>query len=149
MHTSQIRLFRNLPWLRWNNDTPFPDNLAKPATERPIYLHYQYRDIPQIKLRFETRRNILATQDFIQENPHWFREEVKQVISKDNDPTLREYKPEKCFEPDDHLPKLAYQGRSKSIAKYILSILKGLIKQKPSLFFNDISPKDIITRIKK
>jgi len=148
MHTSQIRLFRNLPWLRWNNDTSWPDRLSKPASERIIYRHYQYRDIPQIQLRLKTRRDIKATPDLVNDNPHWFYNDVSRAISSDHNTSLHRYIPGKEFNIDESLPPAPNQNLAKSIGKYCLAIAESIKPQAQSTLLSTTEPQSIISRIK-
>ncbi len=149
MHTSQQRLFRNLPWLRWHSDTSWPDNFSKPASQRIVYRHYQYRDIPQIELRLQTRSQNKITSDLVHDNPHWFYKKVEQAISSDKSPNLKQYIPGQPLEVDKHLPPLIKQNWLKSAAKYVFAISKSLQKQAPSQLFADINPKEVISKMRK
>ncbi|MGB0371582.1 MAG: glycosyltransferase family 2 protein [Opitutales bacterium] len=78
--TSQRRLFRALPWLKWGSDDSFPEGLAGPYPGRVEYLHYQYRDPDQIEMRLASRRSI-ENKDVQSENPHWFRKDFKATVA--------------------------------------------------------------------
>lgn len=148
MNTSQIRLFRNLPWLRWFSDTSFPEKLSNPAKERIIYFHYQYRDIPQIEKRIKVRSKSIP-QQVLKDNPHWLKRNVKQAISSDNNPNLHIYEPRRSLIPSPSLPPAISQNFVKSFAKYTLAILKGLKKQPETLWFSEIAPEDILSRLSR
>lgn len=126
MHTSQVRIFRNLPWLRWNEDTHLPSFLAKPAQGRPVYRHYQYRDPVQIQNRIRTRREWLKDSAVLIDNPHWDKEEWRQAIASADDPSLKKAVPGIPLEPDPELPKPnKEQSFLKTISKYGYAFLIG------------------------
>lgn len=125
MHTTQIRMFRNLPWHWWNSDVHHPKFLAKPCTRRLVYRHYQYRDPVQIQQRIDTRREWVGDRAVITDNPHWDRVRAQQAFHDDNDPSLRLYQPGGALVPDplvaDH--QLG-QTLRRSVAKYAYAVLR-------------------------
>lgn len=135
MHTSQIRLFRNLFWLRWNSDTFTPTGLAKPASMHLPIRHYQYRDLSQIYDRWKIRNSHMVDGAFRTENPHWYGE-LEESISKDGDPSLQTVSSECSLVPDPALPVIPHQSKLKTVLKYCRSIAKSLVTRdgKPELF---------------
>jgi glycosyltransferase involved in cell wall biosynthesis len=127
MHTSQVRMFRNLPWLRWNEDTHLPLFLAKPATKRPVYRHYQYRDPLQMEKRILTRRDWLGDSAINLDNPHWNKSTYMEAISSTNDPHLKKASKNSDLESDPDLPTPnKSQSFFKTFTKYTYALIKGM-----------------------
>jgi len=127
MHTSQVRMFRNLPWLRWNEDTHLPRFLAKPATHRPVYRHYQYRSPAQIEKRLRTRREWAQDSAIATDNPHWDKQEWRQAVAPADDLNLKKAVHGSPLEPDPSLPQPNQkQFFLKTVLKYTYAILIGI-----------------------
>jgi hypothetical protein len=148
MHTTQPRLFRNLPWLRWNEDTSFPHRLAKPASERVVFRHYQYRDLAQIEARVALRKNTAASVNFRRENPHWFNKRgADDAVCRETGLQLRDGS--QAFIIDPQMPELPRQGWFKSAAKYTLARYEGwLTAQQPPALFSGIDPEEVIAKVR-
>src|SRR5690606_21592204 len=117
MQTSQRRAFRNLPGLRWNRDTSFPDNLEIPSDETIIFRHYQYRDPHQIARRQEIRSRFDPESAVMRENPHWRSASFEDKISR-NDPLMRTWDGVSELVPDPTLPRFnVYPSLPKRMAK--------------------------------
>ena len=124
-HTSQIRFFRNLPWIRWDSDTATPSNLSCPASDRIRFYHYQYRDPKQLKVRISIRRQEYHNSD--PSNLHWLKDSVQDALSDDADPTLRYLEDGAAPVRDDTLPsQQETQPHLKSAAKYAYNMLYGI-----------------------
>lgn len=122
-HTQQIRLFRNLPWLRWNEDSAFPKNLSCLSDRRILYRHYQYRDPAQIERRIAIRRK-----EFHRSHPsntHWLKDSLEDAISPSDDRTLQ-YDNGEGYVKDEALAPLRQQPVMKTFAKYYVNTLRGL-----------------------
>lgn len=139
MHTSQIRMFRNLPWLRWNEDVHHPTFLAKSATERLVYRHYQYRDPLQIEKRIQTRRDWLTNAAVMKDNPHWGKERWTEAVSLSSDSSLKMAIPGLPLEVDPELPTPnRSQQLWKTAMKYSYALWLGFkTKQQFSDLFDD------------
>ena len=147
LHTSQIRLFRHLPWLRWNSDSPYPTQLAKVSSRRLEFRHFQYRDPVQIKNRIALRHQWSGDQSVITDNPHWLYDELANAISTDYD-QLREAKPGHPFEPDLELAPAPHPGAVKSLLRYGRALAGARARQAPGLFFDQLDARHILEHLK-
>ncbi len=93
MHVVQFRFIRQLSRLRWLTDSHLPLVLARGARELIPARHYQYRDPEQILQRLKTRQRWLQAADIKADNPHWYRTELEEVCSDDEDPHLLWHEP--------------------------------------------------------
>lgn len=149
MHTTQRRAFRNLPWLSWNEDTSFPEVFSKPATERIVFRHYQYRDPIQIQSRMDIRCANDPDTDVMRENPHWKRTDYRQAISRD--PNLLCWDPGTAFVATGELeePRVP-QPHWKTALKYARSLGAGaMTRQRPTDWFADIDVAAAVRRMGK
>ena len=145
LHTSQIRLFRHLPWLRWNADTPYPTQLAKASSQRVEFRHFQYRDPVQIKNRIALRHQWSG--DVINDNPHWLYNDLANAISTDY-AHLREARPGQPFELDAELEPAPHPGALKSLLRYGRAIVRARVRQEPGLLFQDLDGRQIIEHLR-
>ena len=150
MHTTQPRLFRNLPWIRWNEDTNYPPNLARKAADYATYRHYQYRDVPQVKLRVETRSQPGVGEKEYEQNPHWDRTHWRESISPDDDPYLVKHEPgaplKQCPTFDGIPPQFHW---TKGVAKYLRAMVYGLTPQRKPALFQDLDAKSLVQEAMK
>jgi hypothetical protein len=147
MQTSQRRFFRNLPWLRWNRDESFPENLSAPASERIIFRHYQYRDPEQIRERIAIRSSIPKNDDAMKENSHWHRTKMEDAISTDERVIC--WETGEAFVVDPEMPPAVLQPRWKSLAKYSRAIAQGFVTpQHAPRYFQDIDAAEVVARMK-
>lgn len=146
MHTTQRRAFRHLPWLRWNDDTSFPERLSVPSTERIVFRHYQYRDPEQMKARIAIRRSHDPSSAVMKENPHWAREDYRDAISED--PKLILWEPGQEFVPSGDLARpRPKQPLLKTLGKYALAMAEGAVVRRPATpMFANIDPREALRR---
>ena len=146
MHTTAPRLFRNLPWIRWNEDTNYPPYLSRRASEPAIYRHYQYRDVPQVKLRVETRSQPGIAEKEYDQNPHWDRTEWRESISPDDAPYLIKHERgqplQRCPTFDGAPPQFSL---AKGLAKCVRAVLYGgITRQRKAHLFCDIDSLNVL-----
>jgi hypothetical protein len=129
MHVSMIRAFRNLPWLRWEEGTYLPKRLARAGSRRLGFRHYQWRDPVQIAARLAIRAEAGLSESLRKLNPHWDLKRISEVLSPDNDPTLRLWDGISALEADAALPAPPRTSRFKSRVKYGLAMAEGCFRK--------------------
>ena len=147
LHTSQIRLFRHLPWLRWNEDSSYPTQLSQPASQRVEFRHFQYRDVPQIQDRIALRRSWSRDSDLMQDNPHWCHDDWAKTVSTDYE-SLKLAQPGQPFEPDAALPPAPQPDALKSLLRYGRAVAGARVRQAPGQFFENFDPREIIRHLR-
>ena len=142
------RLFRNLPWLRWNHDTSWPERLVRWGSRRVFIRHYQYRDLEQLRLRIETRSQSALSDDFLRMHEHWRRPRIEDYFLDDADPRLRWAEPRAALVPDDRLPAHWMPLWPASLYGHARAILYGRTPQRPADLLTEVDVHGVLAKMR-
>jgi len=92
-----VRLFKDHPLLRWNDDAFVPRGLIRPFHRRVCYRHYQHRDLDQLALRLESRSTLELPEWHKEMHYHWHYA-LEEALHPDDDPALRTHVPGRAIE---------------------------------------------------
>jgi hypothetical protein len=148
MDGSWWRLFRNLPWLRWNKDTSWPTWLVRRGSRRIEIRHYQYRDLEQIRLRIDTRAQLALRPEFLQMHPHWRPQSVEACLMDDADPRLRWAESGQPLIRDAQMPAHWVTHWSHSAFHYARAILSARTPQRAAELLAEVDVQAVLHRMR-
>jgi len=148
MDQSWRRLFRNLPWLRWNTDTSWPERLVHWGSRRLEIRHYQYRDLEQIRLRIETRAELALSPAFLRMHPHWRVPRVEDLLKDDEDPRVRWAQPGQPLVPDDAIPMVGTTPWPVIMLDYARAIARVRIRQRAAELLHEVDVDAVLHRMR-